>query len=327
MRSVFLEVDAEDDASILARFPDAEIHHGLLNGNDLIDACKDAEIVCCFIYSQFTREIIGKLSNLKLICTRSVGVNHIDLAACEERGIVVCHVPDYGSHVVAEHAFALLLSALRQIGTANVKVRKGQFDYHGLKGMSLFGKTIGIVGTGKIGSRTAKIAHGFGMKILATDVCRNEQLESMYGVRYTDLKTLLSQSDIISLHIPADEKTIHIIDAAALQSMKDGVVLINTARGELIDSVALLQALQSGKVKYALLDVLEHEKEFVPNKDLISHERVIVTPHIAFYADDSVKRMYDDAFTSIDEWQAGMTPHHVMKFEKIVCDLPAVSKI
>jgi D-lactate dehydrogenase len=325
---LFLETDTDDRSTILARFPSADIRSEALSGDALVKACAGKQIVSCFIYSMFTVEVIKQLPELKLICTRSVGFNHIDLDACAEKGITVCNVPDYGSHVIAEHAFALILSVLRHIGDASSKVSTGNFDYHGLKGMALHGKTMGIVGTGKIGRNTAAIAHGFGMRILAVDQCRVLDLESRYGVRYVGLDELLAASDIITLHVPALPETIHMINAQTIAAMKDGVIVVNTARGELVDSSALLQGLKSGKIAYALLDVLEHEKDFRWNEELIKHPHVVVTPHIAFYADDSVKQMFQDGFASIDQWSRGETPlHTIQKPAAVVCDLPGIRKM
>ncbi len=322
----FLEVDQEDRMTITQRFPDATIIDKALEGDALVNACADAEMICCFINSRFSRETLLRLPALKLLITRSVGFDHIDIDACKERGIMLCNVPDYGSHVIAEHVFALLLSTIRHIPEANTKVESGAFDYHGLRGMALSGKTLGIVGTGKIGRKVAAIAHGFGMKILAVDQCRTQELCDELGVRYVLLPELLAQSDIITLHVPDLPDTRHMINAASLATMKDGVIVVNTARGSLIDSSALLGALQRGKVGYALLDVLEHEHNFAENKALISHPQVIATPHIAFYADDSMKNMYSDAFASIDEWLSGARPQHAVRPLKIVCDVPGVRK-
>lgn len=322
---VFLEVDHKDATSILEQYPDAVIHAGVLTDDRLIEACTDAEIVCCFIYSAFTARVIGALPKLRLLCTRSVGVNHIDLVACQERGITVCNVPDYGSHVIAEHAFAMLLTALRHITEAGQAVRQGIFDYHGLRGMALMGKTIGIVGTGKIGRSVAMIARGFGMRVLAVDKCRVLELQKDYRVQYVDLPTLLAESDIISLHIPATPETMHLLNDDTIGHMKDGAIIINTARGELIDTAALLSALRTGKVARALLDVLEDERDPEKNRELIAHPNVLVTPHIAFYADESMARMYADCFTSIREFSAGEHPGHAVSMPTLVCDLPAIS--
>ncbi|MBM3227950.1 phosphoglycerate dehydrogenase, partial [Candidatus Peribacteria bacterium] len=280
----------------------------------------------CFIYSRFTAEVLRRLPKLKLLCTRSVGYNHIDLDACAKQGITVCHVPDYGSHVIAEHVFALLLGTLRHIGEADARTKRGQFDYHGLRGISLRGKTIGIIGTGKIGRRVAEIAQGFGMQVIAVDRCRALTLERSGVVRYVSLSALLKDSDIISLHIPSTPETHHCIDAQALASMKPGVILVNTARGDLIDAKALLKSLEDRHVRYALLDVLEHERNFAENAAIIGHPNVVTTPHIAFYAEESMRNMYDDALRSIAEWQAGKTPEHVVRPIEKVCDLPGLQR-
>jgi D-lactate dehydrogenase len=319
---VFLQVDSEDQASVQESFPEATIVEGI--PDDIEQACKDADIVSTFIGIDMNADILSKLPNLKLLCTRSVGFNHIDLEYCSKNNITVCHVPDYGSHVIAEHVFALLLSTLRHISEADKKVESGDFDYHGLRGVSLRGKTLGIIGTGKIGRKTAQIAGGFGMRILAVDKCRTIELEDLLHVKYVELDELLAESDIITLHLPAIKETHHMIDSDAFSKMKEGVCLVNTARGELIDSDALLNALNSGKVAHALLDVLEHEHNFEENKDLIKHKNVVSTPHIAFYAEESMKNMYDDCFTSIKEFQRGEEPEHVIHPPTVVCDLDGI---
>jgi D-lactate dehydrogenase len=323
---LFLEVDEQDRAMILTHFPHADLRAEALIGDVLIQACKGHAVVCCFIYSAFMKDVLRDLPDLKILCTRSVGINHIDLAACNEMGITVCNVPDYGSHVIAEHVFALLLTAIRHVMEADKKVEGGDFDYHGLRGMALMGKTLGIVGTGKIGRNVCTIAHGFGMKILAVDTCRVLALEKDFGVQYVSMDRLLSESDIVTMHVPALPETMHMINQAAISKMKDGVIIVNTARGELIDSAALLEGLESGKIARALLDVLEHEKDFTWNEKLISHPNVIVTPHIAFYADESMQRMYMDSFLSIDQWMSCKKPSHAYVPPTVVCDLPGIKK-
>jgi D-lactate dehydrogenase len=310
---VFLDVDSEDHPRVYVHFPEAVIHPAGLKGNALIDACKDADALSVFITTKLPREVLEKLPNLKLLCTRSVGYDHIDMEYCTEKGIIVCNVPDYGSHVIAEHVFALLLGTMRHIGEGNRRVRDGEFDYRGLRGMALQSKALGIVGTGKIGKKVAKIAYGFGMKILAYDVFRAPELTEQFGVQYVELSQLLAESDIISLHAPSLPSTKHMINTESLASMKNGVVIVNTARGSLIDSDALLAALNSGKVRNALLDVLEHEADVEADTRLVMHPRVTTTPHIAFYADDSVRTMYEDSTTSMKEWIAGGTPAHTVK--------------
>ena len=162
--------------------------------------------------------------------------------------------------------------------------------------------------------------------MVATDRCRTIELEDLLHVKYMDLDQLLSESDIITLHMPSTDETKHMIDADAFSKMKDGVVLVNTARGDLIDSDALLDALNSGKVAHALLDVLEHEHNFEENKELIKHPNVVCTPHIAFYAEESMRNMYEDCFTSIDEYVRGEEPEHIVHPPTVVCDLPGVKK-
>ena len=323
-RIAFLEVDKEDQKLVREHVPDAIMIESVLNDSELIDTCKDAHVISCFIHTHFSKELIAKLPELKLLCTRSVGFDHIDIEECTKRGITVCNVPDYGSHVIAEHVFALLLSTLRHIREGEERVRSGAFDYHGLRGMALRGKTIGIIGTGKIGRRVAQIAHGFGMKILAVDRCRTVELIDLLGVRYVTLDELLKQSDIVTLHVPDTKETEHMINAKTLSKMKNGVILVNTARGVLIESGALLDALKKGKIAHALLDVLEHEQNFEENKELIAHPKVVTTPHIAFYADDSMRNMYLDVFQSIDQWTQGKEPEHSIRPLRIVCDLPGI---
>lgn len=327
LKIAFLEVDKEDVKQVKTAYPDSVVLAQPSTKKGVLEQCGDAEAMCCFIYSKLTGKELGMLPKLKLLVTRSVGSEHIDLEACKKRGISVCNVPDYGSHVIAEHVFALLLSALRHVREGDERVEGGTFDYRGLRGITLRGKTIGIVGTGKIGRRVAGIAHGFGMKILAVDKCRTMELVDLLGVAYVDLDEFLARSDIITLHLPALPDTDHFIDERAIAKMKDGVILVNTARGALIDSHALLRGLKSGKIAYALLDVLEHEKNFEENKELIGLPQVVTTPHIAFYADDSMRNMYLDAFESIEQWKSGHVPEHIVQPPAVVCDLPGIRKL
>lgn len=317
----FLEVDAEDGARVRESFPDAFLTGDNMQQEGVAEAVRDAEVISCFIYSKFGKRELDALPNLKLLCTRSVGYDHIDLAECRKRNITVCNVPDYGSHVIAEHVFALLLSATRHIAEADARVESGNFDYHGLRGMSLKGKTIGVAGTGKIGRRVCKIAHGFGMRILAFDKCRTLELEERLGVAYVDFDALLSGSDVLTLHLPANDATGHMLNADTMARMKDGAVLINTARGSLIDTNALVHAVKKGKFSHVLLDVLEHEKNFEENRELISLPQVLVTPHIAFFADESMRRMFEETFTSIDHYRSGSIPSHAVEPVRVVCDL------
>ncbi len=315
---VFLDVDSEDVSKIRAKYPDAVIHSAGLAGESLIEACKDAVVLSVFITTKLSADILAQLPNLKLLCTRSVGYDHLDINYCADHGITVCNVPDYGSHVIAEHVFALLLGTMRHISEGHRRVKEGLFSYQGLRGMALQGKTLGVVGTGKIGRKVVKIAHGLGMNIIAYDVFKVQELCDEFGLTYVELPELLTQSDIITLHAPSLPATKHMINAQTIAQMKDGVILVNTARGSLIDTDALLTALDSGKIRMALLDVLEHEANVETDSRLTHHPKVVTTPHIAFYADDSVHTMYSDCFTSIDEWVATGTPTHTVQPVHIV---------
>jgi D-lactate dehydrogenase len=308
----FFDVDERDHTRVTAYFPDTVFHPADLDAGAIVAACNDAEVISTFITTKFPRAVLEQLPALKLLCTRSVGFDHIDLEYCKEKGITVCNVPDYGSHVIAEHVFALLLGTLRHIVIGSQRVREGNFDYRGLRGMALRDKTLGIIGTGKIGCKVAEIAHGFGMRIIAQDIYQRPELVEKYGVNYVERETLYAESDIITLHAPALPATKHMVNGQAIAQMKDGVILVNTARGSLIDSHALYAALQSGKVAYALLDVLENESSVEIDKELIHHPHVITTPHIAFYADDSIRTMYADCIESIQQWQRGEKPAHTV---------------
>jgi len=295
----FVEVDHEDTDAISVKFPKSNIFADKLQ--DALAQCKDTTILSCFIYSIIGKKELDSLPHIKLLCTRSVGTDHIDLNECTKRGITVCNVPDYGSHVIAEHVFALLLSATRRIREADERVEHGTFDYHGLRGIALKGKTIGVIGTGKIGRRVCQIAHGFDMNILAYDVVKTSEL-SACNVTYVPLQELLNNSDIITLHTPATPKTQHMINKKTIAAMRDGVIIVNTARGSLIETHALVEGLKQKKIRYALLDVLEHEQNFEENKELIALPEVIITPHVAFLADDSMRNIYHDTFESIDRF-------------------------
>ncbi len=307
---IFFDTDTEDQPLVLSKFPNAVFLPADATSEQIVATCKDAEVISTFITTKFPKEILTQLPNLKLLCTRSVGFDHIDNAYCAERGIIVAHVPDYGSHVIAEHVFALLLATLRHIQEGNRRVTSGVFDYRGLRGMTLQGKTLGIIGTGKIGKKVAEIAHGFGMKILAFDVYQAPEIVEKYGVQYVTQDELYAQSDIISLHAPSLPSTKGMINRESIAKMKNGVIIVNTARGALINAKDLVEALDAGKVKHALLDVLEHESSMEEDSALVKHPKVITTPHIAFYADDSVRNMYNDCFESIAQWQKGEKPAH-----------------
>lgn len=287
---------------------------------------KDAEILSVFTSSKVTGEFLKRLSNLKLITTRSTGFNNIDLEYCKMADIAVVNVPGYGENTVAEFTFALLLNVVRKISHAYEELKEGRINLQGSIGLDLSGKTIGIIGTGAIGCYTAKIAHGFGMKIISYDPFPKEEIKKKYEVEYVELEKLLEFSDIISVHAPSTKENFHMINDKAFSKMKDGVIFINTARGEIVHTEALYRALLSGKVAGAGLDVLEcedvlaHEELYLTKidcvqrecleKTLINHkmldmQNVIVTPHIAFDTKEAIQRILNTTLNNIKEYLKG----------------------
>lgn len=296
----FFEVEDQDKEKVLSEFPDAKIFKEPFS-DKVIDKCKDAEILCGMIYSEFKGENLEKLPNLKMIATRTVGYDHIDLKWADEKDIPVCNVPDYGSHVIAEHVFALLLASIRNVLEGEAKTEKEEFSWKGLRGIALKGKTLGVVGTGKIGMHVCRIASlGFLMNVIAYDKYPDTDRAMDYHFTYVDsLEDIWEKSDIISLHVPFFPETKHMINKETIAKMKDNVVLINTARGGLINTPDLIQAIKDGKFLDVALDVLEHEDNIKENDELIHLPGVIITPHIAFYADDSMSKMFSEAIASI----------------------------
>jgi D-lactate dehydrogenase len=237
-------------------------------------------ILVPFVATQVTAEVMDRLPQLGLIATRSTGTDHIDVAEAARRGITVANVPDYGSVAVAEHTFALLLTLTR--------IRP-----HLAPGTDLSGKTLGVIGTGAIGRHVMQIAHGFGMNVLAYD------LEHRPGIRYGTLDEVLAQADVITLHIPAIPATRHFINEQRLAAMKPGVILLNTARGSLVDTAALSRALHSGQVSAAGLDVFEPASDAEGGSAL---PNTIITPHIAYNTREAIRRISDITLDNIHRW-------------------------
>jgi D-lactate dehydrogenase len=293
----------------------------------------DAEIISTFIYSELSAEVLVKLPALRLIATRSTGFDHIDLAYCERRGIAVCNVPTYGENTVAEHVFALLLAISHRLLEAVEKAQRGPFSPEGLQGFDLQGKIIGVIGTGSIGRHVIRIAKGFGMEVLAFDVKPEPSLAQTLGFQYKKFDELLATADVITLHAPATPDTQDMLSDAAFARMKDGVVVINTARGSLIDSRALIQALRSGKVAGAGLDVLPDEplireeaelicgiycdqhdlRDLVASHVLLRMPNVIITPHSAFNTREAVDRIVETTVGNISAFIEGHRQNVIMK--------------
>ena len=281
---------------------------------------RHCEIISTFIYSDINKNLLDLLPNLKLIVTRSTGFDHISLEECKKRKITVCNVPTYGENTVAEHTFALILDISRKIHKAFVRTVRDDFSIVGLKGFDLKGKTLGVIGAGHIGKHVIRIAKGFEMNVLVSDNSKNKKLAKKLGFAYSALPDLLKKSDIITLHVPLTEKTLHLINKNSIKLMKKGSILINTSRGEVVETEALLDSLNSNHLAGAGLDVIEgenylrEEKELLHNMHnirgkimrqviedhmLLHNDKVIFTPHIAFYSDEALKRILDCTIKNI----------------------------
>ena len=290
-------------------------------GNGNAAEARDSDIISVFIHSNISRDILKKLPKLKSIATRSTGFDHIDIAECKKRGIAVCNVPYYGENTVAEHTFALILSLSRNIHKSYVRTLKNDFSISGLTGFDLKGKTIGIVGGGDIGLHVARIAKSFGMKVLVSDIKRQDFLAEVIGFDYASFDGLLEKSDIVSLHVPYSEKTHHLINKKSINKMKKGAILINTSRGGVVDTDALLSALESKQIGGAGLDVIEGE-EWIKEEEELLHEtgnpkklraivrdhkifkmeNVVFTPHNAFNSKEALIRILDTTAGNIEAY-------------------------
>lgn len=291
----------------------------------------DCEAIVVFIWTKVGRAVIEALPNLRLVLTMSTGYDHIDLQACRERGITVCNVPHYGENTVAEHTFALILSLSRKLHAAYFQGLRGEYHIQSLRGFDLYGKTLGVIGAGNIGLHVIRIARGFGMRVLAYDVRPHPLLAEVLGFTYTDLDTLLAESDIVSLHVPASPETYHLINRETLCKMKRGALLINTARGSVVDTEALLWALEEGILGGAGLDVIEGEefikeesallrmplaeqtlKQVVQAHLLLKRENVVFTPHIAFNSQEAVQRILDTTLENLKAFLEGRPQNAVV---------------
>ena len=293
---------------------------------DTAAAWADAEIVSVFIGSDLGARTLAALPGLRLIATRSTGYDHIDLDACRRAGIAVANVPDYGDPTVAEHAFALLLAVTRRIVEAAGRTRRGDFSSAGLRGVDLHGRTMGVVGAGRIGRRVIAIARGFGMEVIASDPRPDAQAAAELGFRYAALPDLLARADVVSLHLPGGAATRNLISDAEFAAMKPGAILINTARGGVVDEAALLRALGSGRLAGAGLDVVAEEglvgeeaeifrrrlsvapeqlASLVATEALVRLPNVVVTPHIAYDTAEAVERIVRTTVRNIEAFVAG----------------------
>lgn len=298
-------------------------HTETLSSDNVADV-KDADAIVVFIYSNITREILDQMPNLKFIATMSTGFDHIDIEECKKRHIVISTVPTYGENTVAEHAFALLFAISRRIIESHDRVKDGNFSPVGLTGFDLYGRTFGVLGVGNIGTHAIRIAKGIGMDVLAYKRTPDPKLATDLGFRFVSLDELYAQSDVISIHVPYNPETHHLLNEEAFSKMKDGVVIINTARGAIIDTNALVAAVKSGKVGAAGLDVLEEEhqlseehellhkdaniedlKTVLENYMLLNNPKVLITPHNAFNSREALQRILNTTQENILGFLAG----------------------
>lgn len=326
MKISFFELEKWEELELKKYLPKHEIKcfTEKLSEQNISDI-KDSQVIGVFIYSKITKEIIDKLPKLKLIVTLSTGFDHIDTKYCRQKKITVCNVPNYGENTVAEHTFALILAISRKIYPSI----KRTHEHHSfetdstLRGFDLKEKTIGIIGYGKIGQHVCRISKGFEMNTIVYDRNPNPNIAKKNNFKYVSLDYLIKNSNIITLHVPLVEGTKHLLDKKAFSNMKKGVVIINTARGGIIDTHSLVKALRDNTVAYAGLDVIEEEceikeereiltKEFkttcnfknmLENHLLMSLDNVILTPHNAFNSKEALTRILHTTIENIKSFE------------------------
>ena len=280
-----------------------------------------SDAVCAFVNDDLSADVLGRLAaqGIRLVALRSAGFNHVDLTAAAEFGITVTRVPAYSPYAVAEHAVGLILALNRKLHRAYNRVRENNFSLSGLLGFDLHDRVVGVVGTGQIGAVFAQIMVGFGCRVLAVDPFPNEACQRL-GVRYVELGELLGAADIVSLHCPLTTDTHHLINGEGLAQMRDGVMLINTSRGALVDTVAAIDALKSGKLGYLGLDVYEEEaglffedlSDTVIDDDvfsrLLTFPNVLITGHQAFFTEQALEQIAATTVANLTAFERGEIP-------------------
>lgn len=330
MHVAFFEVKDWEKAYLAERLRSDQVYFSadvlVAPGQEL----RGLQALSVFIYSRVTREVLDALPELKLIATRSTGFDHIDVETCRSRGIAVSNVPSYGENTVAEHTIALLLMLSRKVHQSVLQLRSGRVDLAELTGFDLQGKTIGVIGAGHIGLHVIRIARGFGMRVLAFDVRRDPFLADLLGFEYANMDRLLAESDIVTLHSPLTEKTYHLLGREQFARMKQGSMIVNTSRGGLIDTDAMVEALESGKLGGAGLDVLEGEelikeekqllqqpldverlRTAVRNRVLLARDNVVFTPHNAFNSREALVRILEVTLANLEAFRAGQPANRV----------------
>lgn len=327
---VFFEVEDWEKKYLQEYFKDSVAFSEKKVQEELNQEIYQASVISTFIYSDLNKENLTKFPNLKLIATRSTGYDHIALDYCKEKGITVVNVPSYGAHTVAEHTFALILAISRKLLPTIEQSRRGNFSLSELTGFDLAGKTLGVIGTGQIGSKVVNLARAFEMNILVF----TKHLEDFQGqpdVTPTTIEELLSQADIVTLHLPYTKETHHIINKENIKLFKKGSVLINTARGQLVETQAILEGLETGILSAAGLDVLEEEgnlkeerellsEEFLQQADLktlllnhvlLNRDDVIFTSHNGFHSQESIRQILDMTAANIHAFEKGTVQNSI----------------
>ena len=325
MKLIYFGQEAWEEQYIKTKLPGVAVVFTLGTLQDATGGDAEAEVLSIFVNSHVGAAEMDKYPKLRLIATRSTGFDHIDVAEAKKRGIAIASVPSYGVNTVAEFAFALILALSRRMCEASARVHTGAFSQAGLTGFDLQGKTLGIVGCGHIGVHSANIGSGFGMQVLVFDVHHDEALAQSCNFTYVSLEELLAQSDIITIHVPYMPQTHHLINQKNISLIKKGAYLINTARGAIVETEALVAALKEGILAGAGLDVLEEEgdmndelklltgphpqeeemKVVLENHYLMTHPRVIITPHVAFDTNEAIRRMLDTTIENIAAYTNG----------------------
>jgi D-3-phosphoglycerate dehydrogenase / 2-oxoglutarate reductase len=305
------------EAEILARIGATIQRFQTYDAEKVIEITREANGIICD-YAPFNRQVISSLKKAKGIVVAGVGFDNIDLEAASEKGIVVCNTPNYMSYEVPEHAVALILSLTRKISAANLGSKSGEWSRFGEKYWSkltpifhLDGKTVGIIGLGRLGKKVAKRLSAFDTKVIAYDPYVSEEAMRASGVQRTDLDTLLRESDVISINACLTDETFHMIGARELSLMKETAILVNTARGKIIDQEALVKALASKRIAGAGLDVLEREPPD-PNEEILKLDNVIITPHMAAFSEKTATEIRRLAAEEMVRILLGKTPLHAL---------------
>lgn len=322
MRVGIYEIEEWEESFLIKKLVGNELFFSLEPITDETKDISEIEILSIFIYSKITPELLDRLPRLKMIVTRSTGYDHIDLDACKKKGIVVTNIPEYGTQTVAEHTFAILLALSRKIIPSVERTRKSDFNLDGLRGFDLYRKTIGVIGAGNIGQAVIRIAKGFGMDVIVSSHTQDIELAKRLGFIYVAQEHLFQASDIITFHVPLTDETKHMLNKKNITSLKKGVVIINTARGGILETEALLIGLEQGIIQSAGIDVLEEEchvkeerqlltaqflkecdiKTQLLNHVLLTKENVLVTPHNAFNSTEALERILDVTVENIQSF-------------------------